>query len=142
MSSQSLLSLADSFCSQIETINRLLKAQTGRTRGKASVTTTATASLLASAEANSPPPPRPPPSLFRSISSIRSGAFVVTLSAPEDPDYVAKLASPPAVSFPQVPTPALCTIDGCGRPRKYRCVGAFERGGCGLEHLRIAQAGV
>lgn len=33
--------------------------------------------------------------------------------------------------------PSLCDVPGCDAFRKYRLVTAFEKGACGIEHLRV-----
>ncbi|KZP20959.1 hypothetical protein FIBSPDRAFT_526598 [Athelia psychrophila] len=35
--------------------------------------------------------------------------------------------------------PALCDVQSCGVPRKYRLVGNWERGACGMDHLKILE---
>jgi hypothetical protein len=77
---------------QIETVNRLLKAQSTRTRAKApaeapsshltSRSSPSKASRRADEEADGPP------RFYRTIQSIRTGSFVSTLSAPTDERYV------------------------------------------------------
>ena len=34
---------------------------------------------------------------------------------------------------------ALCDVQNCGVVRKYRLVGNWERGACGMEHLKVLQ---
>lgn len=34
---------------------------------------------------------------------------------------------------------AMCDVQSCGVPRKYRLVGDWERGACGMEHLKVLQ---
>ncbi|CED82436.1 INO80 complex subunit B-like conserved region [Phaffia rhodozyma] len=141
---------------KIETVNRLLKAQSSRSRGKASAVLLSTS---ASGPANPNPAdgtnssdqhasgihtPAPPlPTAFRTIQSIKSGAYEITLSAPLNPAFMAKLAKPidRENKRKQGPKP-VCSVEDCGKERKYRCVGgedAFELGGCGLDHLRTVQ---
>ncbi|KAF8481459.1 hypothetical protein JB92DRAFT_3037988 [Gautieria morchelliformis] len=37
--------------------------------------------------------------------------------------------------------PAICNVPGCREPRKYRLVHDFEQGACGMEHLRVLSSG-
>ena len=42
---------------------------------------------------------------------------------------------------PLKPKPlAICNVSGCVAQRKYRLVHDFERGACGLDHLRILKS--
>jgi len=49
----------------------------------------------------------------------------------------------PKVEFPklevvmQPKSPSKCDVSGCGNLRKYRLVNAFEKGACGMEHLKL-----
>ena len=36
----------------------------------------------------------------------------------------------------RVTVPAVCAVDGCTAKRKYRLVRDWERGACGMDHLR------
>lgn len=82
---------------QIETVNRLLKAQSTRTRAKAPAE--APSSHLTSRSSPSKASRRTdeedegPPRFYRTIQSIRSGSFVSTLSAPVDERYLDALKS-------------------------------------------------
>ena len=77
---------------QIETVNRLLKSQSTRTRAKAPAE--APSSHLTSRSSPSKTSRRAdkeaegPPRFFRTIQSIRPGVFVSTLSAPVDERYL------------------------------------------------------
>ena len=35
----------------------------------------------------------------------------------------------------------ICDVGGCGLPRKYKLVKDPSRGGCGMGHLKVLQAG-
>ena len=35
--------------------------------------------------------------------------------------------------------PAVCAVEGCAAKRKYRLVRDWERGACGMDHLRILE---
>lgn len=128
---------------QVETINRLLKAAPGR-RGKAATTSSNQPTNANSRDASPPPPPAP--TLFRTVTSIRSGEYTIALSVPPALDFLAYVdaALPPAQAPASAPrsVKGVCAIEGCGKERKYRCVGgreAFEVGGCGIDHLKIVQ---
>lgn len=137
---------------QIETINRLLNAQPGRNRGKAAnpnIPSNSSTNLSPSKDDSEPTPP-PPPTFFRTVQSIKSGEFSITLSAPEDPDYLRKLdrgvaggvGPEPDVNSRPKNSNGLCSVDGCDRKRIYRCVkgsGGFDSGGCGLEHFKLLE---
>lgn len=76
---------------QIETVNRLLKSQSTRTRGKApaelpsSHQTSRSSPFKASRKAQEED--GGPPRLFRTVSSVRSGTFVSSWSVPGDERY-------------------------------------------------------
>lgn len=40
---------------------------------------------------------------------------------------------------PKTNTTSLCDVDGCGKGRKYRLVKDWERGACGMEHLKALE---
>lgn len=40
---------------------------------------------------------------------------------------------------PKTKTNSLCDVDGCGKGRKYRLVKDWERGACGMEHLKALE---
>lgn len=44
-------------------------------------------------------------------------------------------------SRPKTNASSLCDVDGCGKGRKYRLVKNWERGACGMEHLRVLEVG-
>jgi len=56
--------------------------------------------------------------------------------APEPAEEVKVEPAPPPRARPQ----ATCAVEGCGQERKYRLVKDFERGACGLEHLKALNA--
>lgn len=40
---------------------------------------------------------------------------------------------------PKLAKASLCDVDGCGKGRKYRLVKDWERGACGMEHLKALE---
>ena len=148
---------------QAETINRLLKKQS-RARGKRNALSTAedkpgpeaagegedeeTAEAFA-----------PPPTMYRWVSSARSqlkaGAEgesaerVMTMSfsvptsvlAPKNENAMEVDAAASAPPQPRLPptTPPTCDVQGCTAVRKYRLVRDFQKGACGMGHLRLLE---
>ena len=50
------------------------------------------------------------------------------------PMEVDKPTSPPIRTIPE------CDVEGCAAKRKYRLVRDFQRGACGMEHLKVLEA--
>ncbi|KIP12584.1 hypothetical protein PHLGIDRAFT_21019 [Phlebiopsis gigantea 11061_1 CR5-6] len=140
-----------------ETINRLLKKQS-RTKGKRSALSTAEDRPTPGAgtgsngqevdmdvqdDSGSQAPT--PPTMFRWISTTKVSA---TEGAPE-PRMLLSF-SVPVSALPQAPEemhnappkPSLvhCDLEGCNLARKYRLVKDWQRGACGMEHLKILEA--
>ena len=51
-------------------------------------------------------------------------------------------ASAPAKAPPRLPpvTPPTCDVQGCTAVRKYRLVRDFQKGACGMGHLKVLEA--
>jgi hypothetical protein len=129
-------------------INRLLKAQTGKTRrnvaqmegtpisgldGEDTINGTATGGSAISPAV---------PGMLRFVSSIRSGNFVMSVSAPVGKEQTLQFeeslhsrAQPAAEKVPEKRT-SVCCLSGCSQPIKYRYTSNFNLGGCSLDHYR------
>ncbi|KAL7285628.1 hypothetical protein PYCCODRAFT_1457021 [Trametes coccinea BRFM310] len=151
-----------------ETINRLLKKQS-RARGKRNALSTAedkpTPGENAPGEGDEEDVAEiaaPPPTMFRWISRAQpvqktdkaSGqestaeerTVVFSFSVPADAlpptqggdgtMQVDQTVAPPAA--PQS-TPSRCDVQGCTASRKYRLVRDFQKGACGLSHLKLLE---
>ncbi|KAJ9104488.1 hypothetical protein QFC21_001984 [Naganishia friedmannii] len=137
-----------------DVINRLLKAQTGKTRRNVAQMEGTPMSGLDGEEtingtavggsANAPAVP----GMLRFVSSIRSGNFVMSVSAPlgkeqtlhfEESLYHSHPRAPPAVEKVEEKRTSLCALPGCSQPIKYRYTSNFNLGGCSLEHYRSLQ---
>ena len=153
---------AVSYRSQAETINRLLKKQTrprGGRKGGQSTPRVDNASRVDSAEedadldeASAPPPEPEIPTMLRWISSSKpppppdnsmdiEGRTVVSVA----PSMSFAFAIPPNLVYDPPPPPpprakAVCSVVNCNEVRKYRLVRDFERGACGLPHLKVLEA--
>jgi Ino eighty subunit 2 len=131
---------------QNDVINRLLKAQTGKTRRNAAQNEGTPMSGLdgddpmnggSSDTRNS----QVVPGMLRFVSSIKSGKFEMLVSAPPGKEKVIEFASAPRTG--QVAggkkAEARCAVKGCGEKRKYRSVLNFETGGCSMSHLKLVE---
>ncbi|KDQ10962.1 hypothetical protein BOTBODRAFT_57715 [Botryobasidium botryosum FD-172 SS1] len=127
-----------------ETINRLLKKQSARTRSKKEQHPVDPDTGAASAGPSGPlrPAVYTPPS-YRWISTSRDptgaadGQPNMTMSFSIPPELLPStlpLTTAPPVSPAAVPK---CAAPGCGNLRKYKLVGDMERGACGLECFKI-----
>jgi Ino eighty subunit 2 len=135
---------------QTDTINRLLRAQSGRTKAKipSSLLPSRPGSGAASTSGDSGAvgdgPPPPPPTLLRFVSSVKGGEFRLTVSFPENKLDAVKMG--PVHSLDDQDNGSTrrnvagtCDVPGCGQRRIYRCVTAFDKGGCSLPHLKLVQ---
>ncbi|KAJ9114652.1 hypothetical protein QFC22_005528 [Naganishia vaughanmartiniae] len=132
-----------------DVINRLLKAQTGKTRrnvaqmegtpmsgldGEETINGTATDGSAISPAV---------PGMLRFVSSIRSGNFVMSVSAPPGKEETLQFeeslyhsrAQPAAERVAEKRT-SVCALSGCSKPIKYRYTSNFNLGGCSLDHYR------
>ncbi|KZO98688.1 hypothetical protein CALVIDRAFT_31387 [Calocera viscosa TUFC12733] len=150
------------------TIRRLLSKQTPRTRGSRSGVSSVTAPG-SSGDGSATPQLPPVPILARWVSTKDGMRWAVPpegkwlayvgpvkrvvpgrmqeIKGEDDADTEAVEAPEPAEAVQVEPAPpprarlqALCTVDGCGELRKYRSVKDFEKGACGLEHLKAVNA--
>lgn len=141
-------SLTQSSLTQREAIDRLLKAQAGRSRNKdlPASRDTSTPANGTLPEAETPPPP---PHLIRYISTIRQGNFEMRLAVPTEKEGILlDLAERNAYGLAGTPQGDVgdvkklttarptCAVGGCNEPRKYRCVKNFDIGGCSMAHLK------
>ncbi|RDX55993.1 hypothetical protein OH76DRAFT_1460659 [Lentinus brumalis] len=149
-----------------ETINRLLKKQS-RARGKRNALATAEDKPgpgEAAGEGEYEEAPEafvPPPTMYRWVSSARSlpkeageqedAERVMTMSfsvpasvlAPKNENAMevdgGAVPVPPPPRLPQA-TPPMCDVQGCTAVRKYRLVRDFQKGACGMGHLKLLEA--
>ncbi|OCF41701.1 hypothetical protein I317_04507 [Kwoniella heveanensis CBS 569] len=146
---------------QDETINRLLRAQTSRSRAKLDNPSPGVGDAEggeASGSGQVSPSRRVPliaGEMIRWTSSIsKDGDVLLRVAVPKDEeDWIA--LTPDQLSSPSVSADqgerkvrmrkpfergtkkiAICTVDGCSKERKYRSTRNFELGGCGIEHLK------
>ncbi|KAL7419010.1 hypothetical protein Q5752_006695 [Cryptotrichosporon argae] len=127
---------------QDQTINRLLRAQTTRSRSKLDADESAPASASAGGSGAASPTKgarrrAAPPGAVRVVSRVVDGNLEVRVAA--DPDTLALPAAPRAYGGKG---DATCAVHGCARARKYRLPKRFEVGACGIEHLKALEAQV
>ncbi|ORX38857.1 hypothetical protein BD324DRAFT_294568 [Kockovaella imperatae] len=145
---------------QDQTINRLLRAQTGRSRAKLDVPSPGEEGGTGGGGSGVggsryPSPSRrtttaaPLENMIRWISSIQDDNVVLRVAAPAGKeDWIAvsdaTLAEDSTDTKPVLRRDArgTCGVDGCDAERKYRSVKKFETGGCSMEHLRAVEAGL
>src|ERR1700761_7582379 len=152
----------------METINRLLKKQSSRRAKKEALAGAASTQIStplhgddsdAEAESGSgggeTKASLKEVNMYRWISNKEGLSFAIPMG------FLPKLRTPPGeteseaqapASQPQVTLPnhnvnlyparpiPQCSVSGCEAQRKYRLVKSFERGACGMEHLRVLQA--
>ena len=93
--------------------------------------------------ARSPPAPIPP-LMYRWMSTSRTSSnaekhMILSFSVPPSvlhDDQLSKVVLSP--SAPPASHP-ICDVDGCRSERKYRLVGDWSRGACGMAHLNILE---
>lgn len=157
---------------QAETINRLLKKQSRARGKRNALSTAEDRPGPGEAagegeEEETVEVAAPPPTMYRWVSSARSPS---TLAAGEDektervmtmsfsvpvsvlPQQESEDAmqvdsggpSLPVHQRPRLPpaTPPRCDVQGCTSLRKYRLVRDFQKGACGLSHLKVLEAQV
>ncbi|KAF9035003.1 hypothetical protein BDZ89DRAFT_1011776 [Hymenopellis radicata] len=133
-----------------ETINRLLKKQS-RPRAKRAgnaPTPRADASKADSGEEEMDVDEAPVvipepqiPTMYRWVSTSRpprdgmdvEGKMSLAFAIP--PSLLSEIPPPPVIK-----AKPLCAVEGCGSERKYRLVRDWERGACGMSHLKILEA--
>lgn len=155
---------------QAETINRLLKKQSrGKGRRNALASAEDKATPLASvtnaqddeeAAEGSEPPAIVLPTMYRWVSSVKTetnaeGETVKTMAlsfsvpttvipVPYQDGSTGEAAPMEIDGQPLVPPPVkpvhLCDVPGCDVPRKYRSVKDWQRGACGMAHLKTLEA--
>ncbi|OCH96524.1 hypothetical protein OBBRIDRAFT_787081 [Obba rivulosa] len=145
-----------------ETINRLLKKQS-RSKGKRNALSTADDRPLMSANvadadvedmAESVVPTPVMPTMYRWISTSRPKADSKMEEAHEEKhmellfSVPVNALSPPVdalrsdamdVDALQRESKAQCDVEGCGAQRKYRLVKNWQRGACGISHLKLLE---
>ncbi|WVQ73850.1 hypothetical protein IAR50_003431 [Cryptococcus sp. DSM 104548] len=119
---------------QDETINRLLRAQTSRSRAKID-------DDIDPSTGNPSPSRRihaPPEGMVRWTSKMgQDGAVVMSVGVPKGKEEWLQLGVPPVELRRDV---GMCSAPGCGEKRKYRSVKVFEKGGCSMAHLKAVEA--
>ncbi|WOO83760.1 uncharacterized protein LOC62_05G007283 [Vanrija pseudolonga] len=138
---------------QDQTINRLLRAQTGRSRSKLdgpSPMPDAEDSAAASGRASgvSSPTKRvaPPPEGVRYVSRLQGEDVVLSVAVRAGRESWLDIGGGGGGGGAAVPAKrdasGTCAAKGCALPRKYRAVARFETGGCSLAHLKEVEAGL
>lgn len=115
-----------------DTINRLLRAQSGRTKTKLSTTSRPT-----SGAPSASPPSDIPRTLLRYISSIKSGELAMSVSFPQT--KVDGLGFERKVGKGKLD--GMCDVCSVEK-RIYRSLRDREKGACGVEHLKVLDEGV
>ncbi|TYJ54648.1 hypothetical protein B9479_004682 [Cryptococcus floricola] len=114
---------------QDETINRLLRAQTSRSRAKID-------DDMDPSTGNPSPSRRiqaPPEGMVRWTSKMgKEGAVVMSVAVPSGQERWLDMGAP---SVEPKKDERMCNAPGCGEKRKYRSVKVFEKGGCSMAHL-------
>lgn len=127
---------------QIEAINRLLKAQSGRGRG----TRTPRGGEEGSRAGSVPPggidgTPAAAPHLIRIVSTIKEGDFKMSVSLPVNQDVKFETARP-ETSLAFKDHSGSCGLAGCEQRRIYRSPKRPDVGACCAEHLKRVEAGL
>nr|ODN87299.1 hypothetical protein L203_03571 [Cryptococcus depauperatus CBS 7841] len=135
---------------QDETINRLLRAQTARSRSKIDA-----ADIEDEASSQSKPdrklsPFMPSDEMIRWTSSLDdNGNVTIQLSVPKGKEWWIDMGhsrseatrdTTAVAMIREEKLKAMCNAPGCNDRRKYRSVKHFEMGGCCLEHLKRVDA--
>ncbi|WVQ69182.1 uncharacterized protein L199_007398 [Kwoniella botswanensis] len=128
---------------QDETINRLLRAQTSKSRSKLDQPSPALGEgeLTASGQA-SPSKKQPLSNMIRWSSTLtKDGDILLRVGAPKEKDDWISLT--PAgkegkdrLMVREIPT---CGVVGCANKRIYRSTKNFDIGGCSLDHLKAVE---
>lgn len=133
---------------QNDVINRLLKAQTGKTRRNVAQNEGTPLSGLDGDDAmngggasDGARNAQVVPGMLRFVSSIKSGKFEMLVSAPPGKETAIEFESPPRAGHvaAEKKTEARCAVRGCSEKRKYRSVLDFETGGCSMPHLKLVE---
>lgn len=147
---------------QTETINRLLKKQS-RAKGRRNALATAedrdTPVTISRGEGEdeemegSTAPTPIMPTTYRWVSSVkqpvvdgREREMLLSFSIPVAAIPEAQLSESGEVTMDIDPIPLpnsvkpVCDVAGCGVPRKYRLVKDWEKGACGMEHLKVLES--
>ncbi|BEJ12940.1 hypothetical protein CspHIS471_0301140 [Cutaneotrichosporon sp. HIS471] len=112
---------------QDQTINRLLRAQTGRSRAKLDDTDTPRSGQVS-------PVKRPVPDGVRWVSSLAGEDVVLRVGVKAGRDEWIAVGDGPRIESDK--GNMVCAAKGCKQPRKYRSVGKRSVGGCCVAHLR------
>nr|XP_018265623.1 uncharacterized protein I303_01994 [Kwoniella dejecticola CBS 10117]OBR87781.1 hypothetical protein I303_01994 [Kwoniella dejecticola CBS 10117] len=144
---------------QDETINRLLRAQTSKSRSKLDQPSPGMDGDLPSGQVSpSRRVPTNPSNMIRWSSTIsKDGDVLLRVAAPTEKDHWIDLVPEPYTASAQ-PTSDVkaedtssistvkrnasgqCNAPGCDQARKYRSVKQFEIGACSLPHLKAVEA--
>ncbi|WVW78546.1 hypothetical protein I302_100502 [Kwoniella bestiolae CBS 10118] len=125
---------------QDETINRLLRAQTSKSRSKLDQPSPALGEgeSLNSGQVS---PSKSSAKMIRWTSTInKQGDISLRVAAPRDKeDWISVGADG---ETPAERVIAVCGVDGCGKKRIYRSMRDFAVGGCSMEHLKAVEKGL
>ena len=133
---------------QDSTINRLLRAQTGRSRAKLDgpspvpssdpvQSTSAETQYISSSRRRQPLPKN---GMIRWVSSMSGDDVILRVGLPiEKETWLAGRTGNEKVD--QRDMSGICGVAGCEESRKYRSTRRFEVGGCCLQHLKAVEAG-
>lgn len=137
---------------QDQTINRLLRAQTGRSRAKLDAEPGEDGDNAGAVSGNASPTKRPrrmgnPDTMIRWSSKMEGEKMVIRVAAPVGKDdWIALGVVAPTLEVkeekPKITPPAACAVTGCGNARKYRSTKQFDKGGCSMEHLKMVNEGL
>ncbi|WWD00507.1 hypothetical protein V866_007424 [Kwoniella sp. B9012] len=127
---------------QDETINRLLRAQTSKSRSKLDQPSPALGEGELTASGQASPSKQISPNMIRWSSTLtKDGDILLRVGAPKDKEDWISLT--PAgeegkdkLIERQIPT---CGVVGCAKKRIYRSTKNFDIGGCSLDHLKAVE---
>ncbi|KLT42345.1 hypothetical protein CC85DRAFT_285584 [Cutaneotrichosporon oleaginosum] len=122
---------------QDQTINRLLRAQTGRSRTKLDDTDTPRSGQV------SPVKARVVPDAVRWVSRMHGEDVVLRVGVKAGREAWIAVGEEHVPRFEAAePGDLVCAAQGCALPRKYRSVGKPSVGGCSVAHLKEVNARV
>ncbi|WRT64831.1 uncharacterized protein IL334_001767 [Kwoniella shivajii] len=123
---------------QDETINRLLRAQTSKSRSKLDQPSPA---LDGEGSGQVSPTRRTAhtTNMIRWTSTLsKEGEVLLRVAAPKEKEEWISLTNPEKTEIKEKNT--ICGVEGCERKRIYRSMKKFEIGGCSLDHLKNVEA--
>ncbi|OCF76863.1 hypothetical protein I204_02571 [Kwoniella mangroviensis CBS 8886] len=127
---------------QDETINRLLRAQTSKSRSKLDQPSPALGEGELTASGQASPSKQPSSNMIRWSSTLtKDGDILLRVGAPKEKEDWISLT--PAgeegkdkLIVREIPT---CGVVGCAKKRIYRSTKNFDIGGCSLDHLKAVE---